>query len=39
LNAPLDTHTNVAWVGYANDHIRQQIEPLLQASLRKRRWI
>ena len=39
LNAPLDTHTNVAWIGYANNHIRQQIEPLLQASLRKRGWI
>jgi fructose-1,6-bisphosphatase/inositol monophosphatase family enzyme len=39
LNAPLDTLTNVAWIGYANDHIRQQIEPLLQASLRKRGWI
>ena len=39
LNAPLDTHTNVAWIGYANEHIRQQIEPLLQSSLRKRGWI
>jgi len=39
LNAPLDTHTNVAWIGYANDHIRRQIEPLLQTSLRKRGWI
>ena len=39
LNAPLDTHTNVAWIGYANEDIRQQIEPLLQASLRKRGWI
>jgi fructose-1,6-bisphosphatase/inositol monophosphatase family enzyme len=39
LNAPLDTHSNVAWIGYANDHIRRQIEPVLQASLRKRGWI
>jgi fructose-1,6-bisphosphatase/inositol monophosphatase family enzyme len=39
LNAPLDTTTNVAWVGYANERIRQQIEPLLQASLRTRGWI
>jgi fructose-1,6-bisphosphatase/inositol monophosphatase family enzyme len=39
LNVPLDTHTNVAWIGYANNHIRQQIEPLLHASLRKRGWI
>ena len=29
----------IAWIGYANNHIRQQIEPLLQASLRKRGWI
>ena len=39
LNAPLDTHSNVAWIGYANDHIRRQIEPVLQTSLRKREWI
>jgi len=39
LNAPLDTHSNVAWIGYANDHIRRQIEPVLQASLQKRGWI
>lgn len=39
LDAPLDVTTNVAWVGYANDHIRQQIEPLLQAALRSRGWI
>jgi hypothetical protein len=36
LDAPLDTTTDVAWVGYANDSIRQQVEPLLQASLRRR---
>ena len=39
LDAPLDTHSNVAWIGYANDHIRRQIKPVLQASLRKRGWI
>jgi fructose-1,6-bisphosphatase/inositol monophosphatase family enzyme len=36
LRAPLTVDTDVAWVGYANPHIRAQIEPLLQASLRKR---
>ncbi|MBC8501391.1 MAG: hypothetical protein H8D38_06540 [DPANN group archaeon] len=31
LNAPLDTTTNVGWIGYANKHIRKQVEkPLLQ---------
>jgi hypothetical protein len=39
LSAPLDTDSNVAWIGYANAGIRRQIEPLLQASLRKRGWI
>jgi hypothetical protein len=29
----------VAWAGYANAHIRKQIEPLLLQSLRTRRWI
>jgi fructose-1,6-bisphosphatase/inositol monophosphatase family enzyme len=36
LQAPLDVKTDVAWVGYANEHIRNQIEPLLHAALRKR---
>jgi hypothetical protein len=39
LDAPLDTTTNVAWVGYANAAIRQQMEPHLQAALRGRGWI
>jgi hypothetical protein len=39
LDAPLDTSTDVAWVGYANGKIRQQIEPHLQAALRTRGWI
>jgi len=31
LNAPLDTTTNVGWIGYANEHIRKQVEkPLLE---------
>lgn len=36
LRAPLDVYADVAWVGYANDHIQNQIQPLLQAALRKR---
>jgi len=39
LNAPLRVDADVAWAGYANEHIRRQIEPLLQAALRKRGWI
>src|SRR5215813_12133106 len=30
LSAPLAVEPNVAWVGYANHEIRNQIEPLLQ---------
>jgi hypothetical protein len=36
LAAPLDTEADVAWAGYANEQIRAQIEPLLQAALRMR---
>lgn len=36
LDAPLSVDFNVAWVGYANAHVQQQIEPLLQAALRRR---
>jgi fructose-1,6-bisphosphatase/inositol monophosphatase family enzyme len=39
LDVPLDVQTDVAWVGYANAHIREQIEPLLQQELRTRGWI
>ena len=39
LDAPMNVEANVAWAGYANDGIRRQIEPLLQAALRKRAWI
>ena len=34
LAAPLDTDTDVAWIGYANDHLRRRIEPVLQRLLR-----
>lgn len=36
LNHLLDVHTDVSWIGYANNHIQQQIEPLLQKALRQR---
>ena len=36
LQAPLDVGTDVAWVGYANEKVRAQVEPLLQAALRSR---
>ena len=35
LDAPLDTTSPVAWVGYANDRLRAQIEPVLQRLLRE----
>ena len=36
LDSPLANETDVAWIGYANQAIRDQIEPILQNSLRKR---
>ena len=36
LSAPLNVEANVDWVGYANRHIKAQIEPLLQGALRRR---
>lgn len=36
LKSPLDVHADVAWAGYANQHIRAQIEPLLHAALARR---
>lgn len=36
LSASLDVEANVDWVGYANEQIQAQIEPLLQAALRRR---
>ena len=39
LKAPLDVDTDVSWIGYANTRIQQQIEPLLQAALRRRNLI
>lgn len=39
LSVPLDVETNVAWVGYANEAIRRQVEPLLLAALKSRNLI
>jgi hypothetical protein len=36
LSAPLNLEADIAWAGYANRHIREQIEPLLQLALRRR---
>ncbi len=36
LSAPLNVEADVAWVGYANEAVRGQIEPLLQRALRER---
>ncbi len=31
LDGPMDCTTDITWAGYANDALRQQIEPLIQA--------
>jgi hypothetical protein len=36
LRAPLWNDAEVAWVGYANPRIRDKLEPLLHAALRRR---
>ncbi len=36
LSVPLDVNADVAWVGYANADIRDEIEPLLQQALKTR---
>lgn len=36
LDVPLAVDPDVGWVGYANEALRRQIEPVLQASLRQR---
>jgi hypothetical protein len=36
LSAPLDAESDVSWVGYANEAIRRQMEPLLQQALGRR---
>lgn len=39
LDAPLDVLSAVDWVGYANEHIRAEVEPVLQALLKKHNLI
>jgi fructose-1,6-bisphosphatase/inositol monophosphatase family enzyme len=36
LRAPLNVEADVAWAGYANEHLRRQMEPLLLEALRRR---
>jgi fructose-1,6-bisphosphatase/inositol monophosphatase family enzyme len=36
IDAPFDVDADVAWVGYANESIRQSVEPALSAALAKR---
>ena len=36
LNPPLHIAADVAWCGYANEHIRAEIEPLLRQALESR---
>jgi hypothetical protein len=36
LGAELSVKPDVTWVGYANEHIHAQIEPLLQGALKRR---
>jgi fructose-1,6-bisphosphatase/inositol monophosphatase family enzyme len=36
LRAPLSVEADVAWAGYANERVREQIEPLLRAALARR---
>jgi hypothetical protein len=36
INAPLDTTSPVDWMGYANEAIRQEVEPILQNILRQK---
>jgi len=36
LDAPFDVTSDVAWVGYANEHLREFVEPVLLTTLRRR---
>ncbi len=36
LDAPLNVDADVSWIGYANRHVRQQIEPALRNALSSR---
>jgi fructose-1,6-bisphosphatase/inositol monophosphatase family enzyme len=39
LDAPLNVEADVAWVGYANERVRRQVEPALHAGLQRRGWM
>jgi hypothetical protein len=39
LDAPLTVDHDVAWIGYANESIRGQVEPALQEALKRRGWL
>jgi fructose-1,6-bisphosphatase/inositol monophosphatase family enzyme len=36
VSSPLSVDDDVSWIGYANKHIQNQIEPVLRKSLKKR---
>lgn len=36
LDGPFDLEADMAWIGYANEHIRARVEPALQAALSRR---
>lgn len=38
IDAPLNVQAEVAWAGYANAHVRAEVEPLLQQALLARAW-
>ncbi|WFB37249.1 hypothetical protein P3T73_05680 [Kiritimatiellota bacterium B12222] len=38
LDAPFDTLTECNWIGYANEEIRRQVEPVLHDLLREQGW-
>ena len=39
LSTPLTVADDVSWIGYANEAVRSQIEPLLQAALNRRQLL
>jgi hypothetical protein len=39
LDAPLNVEADVSWVGYANEGLRANVEPVLQAALKTRGWL
>jgi hypothetical protein len=39
VDAPLDTQTDVAWIGYANRQLQAKVEPVLQKLLREHQLV